>query len=52
MTPMPREGKHRRPSAEEMDEKLTVPLKPEEAIRGFLAVKPEEEAGEASETSE
>ena len=37
---MPREGKHRRPTAEELDEKLVVPLNPEEAVKGFLAVEP------------
>ena len=44
---MPREGKHRRPSAEEMDERLVVPLDPEEAVKGFLAVDPDQDESEA-----
>jgi hypothetical protein len=34
--------KHRRPTKEEMEERLVVPLDPDELVEGILQVKPDD----------
>ena len=41
--------KPKRPTAEEMDERLVVPLDPEEALRALLKVDPDSEPVENDE---
>lgn len=36
-------SKHKRPSKEQMEERLVVPLDPEELVEGILQVDPEDE---------
>lgn len=42
--PVSAKPKHKRPSKEQMEERLVVPLDPEELVGGILQVEPEEEA--------
>jgi hypothetical protein len=41
MAAKPRPEKHTRPSAAEMDERITIPLDPETAIEALLKVDPD-----------
>ncbi|MET0920016.1 MAG: hypothetical protein ABWY77_02310 [Acidimicrobiia bacterium] len=45
----PVKSKTKRPTAAEMDERLTVPLTPDELVEGILQVKPEDEDGSDSD---
>lgn len=42
-------NKHRNPSQAERDERVVIPLDPEEALRALLAVSPDDEEGEDQE---
>ncbi|MET0920015.1 MAG: hypothetical protein ABWY77_02305 [Acidimicrobiia bacterium] len=42
-------AKTKRPSKEEMDERLIVPLTPDELVEGILRVKPEDEDEKSDE---
>ena len=45
-----RKTKHRRPSKAEMEERLTVPLDPEELVEGILQAGPDPEAEKKRES--